>query len=150
MRSIFLLVLATLLAACATPPSGSESPKARDEIAAATQGWCDAYNSRDPQRITGYYAPDAVFWGTTSKTVRATPAQIMEYFKPAPDRPEARNELVEQHIQVYGDVGVNTGIYNFSDVQNGKRILNPSRFTMVFHKRDGRWVLVEHHSSRMP
>jgi uncharacterized protein (TIGR02246 family) len=151
MRIVFTLILTAFLAACATPQSNpADSAKARVEVAAATQAWCNVYNTRDPQRIVAYYAPDAVFWGTSSKTVRASPAEIMEYFKPAPTRPDARVEIVEQHVQVYGDVGVITGIYNFSDMQNGKRVPNPSRFSMVFNKRGGTWVLVQHHSSRMP
>ena len=151
MRIAIVMILTALLASCATPQNATpESSKARDEIAAATQGWADVYNTRDPQRITAYYASDAVFWGTTSKAVRANPAQIMEYFKPAPGRPNARVEIMEQHVQVYGDVGINTGIYSFSDIQDGKRVPNPSRFSMVFQKRGGTWVLVQHHSSRMP
>jgi uncharacterized protein (TIGR02246 family) len=151
MRIAIALILSVLLAACATPQSDQTgSAKAGAEIMAAAQGWCEVYNSRDPQRITAYYAPDAVFWGTSSKTVRANPAQIMEYFKPAPGRPNARVEIMEQHVQAYGDTGIVTGIYNFSDIQDGKRVPRPSRFSMVFNKRGGAWVLVQHHSSQMP
>jgi len=74
----------------------------------------------------------------------------MDYFKDAGARPDARVEIVEQHIQVYGDVGINTGLYNFSDVRDGKRVPNPSRYSMVFQGRGDRWVLVQHHSSRLP
>jgi uncharacterized protein (TIGR02246 family) len=151
MRVIAMLVLISFLSACAStelerPPMGA----AKEEVAAASRGWTEAYNSRDPKRITAAYARDAVFWGTSSKTVRPTPDAIWEYFKDAGKRPDARVEIKEQHIQVYGDVGINTGIYDFSDVRDGKRIPNPSRFSMVFHKRDGKWVLVQHHSSRLP
>ena len=141
--------LALLLTACASNQTVS-SPAAKEEIAAATQAWRAAYDSRDAQRIVSQYAPDAVFIGTGSKTVRATSETIFEYFKDAGKRPEARVEIVEQHIQVYGDVGINTGLYTFSNVRDGKRVPNPSRFNMVFHKRGDRWVLVQHHSSRIP
>ena len=151
MRIQIMLVLFAFLTACATTDTGrSSADKAKEEIAAATQGWRAAYDSRDPKRIAAYYAPDAVFWGTTSKTVRPTPETIMEYFKDAGKRPDARVEIVEQHIQVYGDVGINTGLYNFSDVRDGKRVPNPSRFSMVFQRRGDHWVLVQHHSSRLP
>lgn len=151
MRIPAMLVLVAFLGACAsTEVDRSPTGAAKDEVAAASRGWTEAYGSRDPKRITAYYARDAVFWGTSSKTVRATPEAIWEYFKDAGSRPDARVEIVEQHIQVYGDVGVNTGIYNFSDIRDGKRVPNPSRFSMVFHKRAGQWVLVQHHSSRLP
>ena len=151
MRIPIMLVLFAFMAACATTDTDrSSAGKAKEEVAAATQAWRAAYDSRDPQRISAQYAPDAVFWGTSSKTVRPTPESIMEYFKDARKRPDARVEIVEQHIQIYGDTGVNTGLYNFSDVRDGKRMPNPARFSMVFQKRGDYWVLVQHHSSRLP
>jgi uncharacterized protein (TIGR02246 family) len=118
--------------------------------AAASEAWRSAYDSRDPQNIKEQYAKDAVFWGTSSKIVRATPDAITEYFADAKKRPDARVEITEQHIQVFGDIGINTGLYNFSDTRDGKKVVNPSRFSMVFHRRADRWVLVQHHSSRLP
>ena len=151
MRISIMVLLSAFLAACAAPGSErSDATNAKAEVSAATQAWRAAYDSRDPQKITRQYAKDAVFWGTSSKTVSATPETIMEYFAEAKKRPDARVEIIEQHIQIYGDVGVNTGLYNFSDIRDGKRVPNPSRFSMVFQKRDDRWVLVQHHSSRMP
>ena len=151
MRIPTMLLLFAFLTACVTADAGRPSAdKAKEEVAAATQAWRAAYDSRDPQRIAAQYAPDAVFWGTTSKAVRPTPETIMEYFKDAGKRPDARVEIVEQHIQVYGDVGINTGLYNFSSVRDGKKVANPARFSMVFQRRSDHWVLVQHHSSRLP
>jgi hypothetical protein len=67
-----------------------------------------AYNSRDPGRITSLYDPEAVFWGTSAKTIAANPSAIANYFKDAGKTPEARVSLGEQHIRVYGDVAINT------------------------------------------
>jgi len=47
------------------------------------------------------YDADAVFWGTTAKTVAASPATIGEYFKDAAKRPNASVTFGEQHIRVY-------------------------------------------------
>jgi hypothetical protein len=96
------------------------------------------------------YDSDAVFWGTTAKTVAANPAAVAEYFKDAPKSPNARVTFGEQHIRVYGDVAVNTGYYTFSNVRDGQPVSVPARFTMVFRNRDGKWLIVAHHSSRMP
>lgn len=145
------MLFAVLLSSCAsTGGSGSTDPAAREQVTAAVAAWVAAYDSRDPARILAQYAPDAVFWGTSSKTVRVTPAQIAEYFKDAAKRLEARASIGEQHIRVYGDVAVATGYNTFSDVRDGKRVPNPARFSMLFHKRDGKWILVDHHSSRLP
>ena len=96
------------------------------------------------------YDSDAVLWGTTAKTVAANPAAIAEYFKDAGKRPKARVVFGEQNIRVYGDVGVNTGYYTFSDVRDGQRVSRPARFTLVFRSRDGLWRIVGHHSSEIP
>jgi hypothetical protein len=88
--------------------------------------------------------------GSTAKTVAPNPAAIAEYFKDAGKRPNARVSFGEQHIRRYGDVGVITGYYTFSDVRDGQTVLRPARFTMVFRNRDGKWLLVAHHSSVVP
>jgi uncharacterized protein (TIGR02246 family) len=148
MRVLFLLLLVALLPACATSTGGGAGGK--DEVAAATAAWRVAYDSRDPTRITAMYDSDAVLWGTTAKTVAPNPAAIAEYFKDAGKRPNARVSFGEQHIRRYGDVGVNTGYYTFSDVRDGQTVSRPARFTMVFRNRDGKWLLVAHHSSVVP
>ncbi len=123
---------------------------ATQDVAAATRAWADAFNSRDPARITALYAADAVFWGTTSATIRATPAEIAEYFKDSKARPDVRVALGRQHVRVFGDVAINSGDYVFTDVRDGTRVTNPSRFTFVYRKRGSQWLIVDHHSSRRP
>jgi uncharacterized protein (TIGR02246 family) len=148
MRVLYGVLLVTLLSACATITGGGAGGK--DEVAAATAAWRAAYDSRDSARIRAMYDSDAVLWGTTAKTVSPNPTAIAEYFKDTGKRPNARVTFGEQHIRVYGDVAVNTGYYTFSDVRDGKEVSVPARFTMVFRNRDGKWLIVAHHSSRVP
>ena len=150
MRVLVSFLLAALLSGCATTTGGSGAA-GKDQVAAATAAWRAAYDSRDPARITAMYDSDAVLWGTPAKTVAANPAALAEYFKDAGKRPNARVAFGEQHIRVYGDVGVNTGYYTFSDVQDGQTVSRQARFTMAFRNRDGKWLIVAHHySSRVP
>jgi len=149
MRVLFGVLSVAFLSACATG-AGVVGTAGKDEVAAATAAWRGAYDSRDPARITATYDSDAVFWGTTAKTVAANPAAVAEYFKDAPKSPNARVTFGEQHIRVYGDVAVNTGYYTFFNVRDGQTVSVPARFTMVFRNRDGKWLIVAHHSSRVP
>ena len=149
MQILLGILIATVLSACATGTRGSGTA-GTDQVAAATAAWRVAYDSRDPARITAMYAPDAVLWGTTAKTVAANPTTISEYFADAGKRPTARVTFGEQHIRVYRDVGVNTGYYTFSSVRDGQATSSPARFTIVFQNREGRWLIVDHHSSRVP
>jgi uncharacterized protein (TIGR02246 family) len=149
MYAIVTLLLAIVLSGCATAGPGNETA-ANDQVGAATAAWRAAYDSRDPGRITAMYDADAVLWGTTAKTVAATPAAIAEYFKDAPKRPNARVAFGEQHNRRYGEVAVSTGYYMFSDVRDGQTVSRPARYTMVFRNRDGQWRIVAHHSSVVP
>jgi hypothetical protein len=56
----------------------------------------------------------------------------------------------QQYIRVYGDVAINSGDYTFADVRDGNPVTTPARFSMVFVNRDGKWLIVDHHSSRVP
>ena len=149
MRVLVVALSVALLSACATSTT-VRGTDGKDQVAAATAAWRAAYDSRDPARITAMYEPDAVLWGTTAKTVAANPAAVAEYFKDAGKRPNARVAFGEQHVRAYGDVGVNTGYYTFSDVRDGRTVSLPARFTLVFRNSDGKWLIVAHHSSRVP
>jgi hypothetical protein len=56
----------------------------------------------------------------------------------------------EHRVQVFGDVAINTGFYTRTSVQDGKEVKNPARFTFVYQLRQGKWMIVEHHSSALP
>ena len=149
MRVLYGVLLVGLLSACATSTGGGGTG-GKDQVAAATAAWRAAYDSRDSARIKAMYDSDAVLWGTTAKTVAPNPTAIAEYFKDVGKSPNARVAFGEQHIRVYGDMAVNTGYYTFSNVREGKEVSVPARFTMVFRNREGRWLIVAHHSSRVP
>lgn len=119
--------------------------------AAPLQAWVDAFNSRDPKRIVALYAPDAALWGTTAKTLARTPDEIWAYFKDAGERPHIRVRVQQQHVRAVGGLIVASGAYTFADVQGDTwRNARPARFTFVFRRDGDRWLIVEHHSSRVP
>ena len=146
---VWVCVLSLLLCACAAPiQTGDGEAVVRQQISDATAAWVAAYNSRDPARIAAMYEPDAVLWGTAARTISPTPDSIAAYFKDAGKRPNARVDIVEQHIRILGDSAFNSGSYTFSNYDGDKAVQSPSRFTFVFHKRNGQWRIVHHHSSR--
>ena len=56
-----------------------------------------------------------------------------------------------QHERVYGDIAIVSGAYTFSDVRDGVATnVRPARFTFVFRRDGDRWLIVDHHSSRVP
>ncbi|OHE85140.1 MAG: hypothetical protein A3G75_14910, partial [Verrucomicrobia bacterium RIFCSPLOWO2_12_FULL_64_8] len=132
-----LLLFVAALITLGAPPLAPAGPK--EDVAAATQAWVDAFNRRDPARILALYDPEAVFWGTGSPTLRDNPEAIRDYFKGMANQPLNRVALDEQRIRVYGEIAINTGGYTFSNVRDGKPVTRPARFSFVYRLRDGRW-----------
>ncbi len=138
-----LLLCMTLLAAAAHAAPA-------DDVEAATEAWAAAYNSHDPRQVLARYAVDAVFWGTTSEVLRDSPDAIAEYFSGLSRRPNARVEIGDHRVRVFGNVAINSGVYVFSDVVDGEAVSRPSRFSFVYRYDGEQWLIVDHHSSRMP
>lgn len=123
----------------------------KEDIAQATRTWIEAMTSHDQDRVYALYAPDAVLWGTRSPTLRADPQKVREYFDLLKTVPTSyKATLGEQNIRVYGDMAINTGTYTFSQVEDGKEVPRPSRFSFVYRKTGGQWLIVDHHSSAVP
>ena len=149
MRILLTVLLLAMVSACSTTP-GVSPANSMQQIAAVTEDWRAAYDSRDPKRIAALYASDAALWGTNLKAIAVTPAAVAEYFKDAPARPDARVVFTEQNVRVYGDLALNSGTYTFNWVRDGKPTTSPARFSFAFRKLDGKWLIVDHHSSRLP
>ena len=137
-----------LVLAIAAPVRAQPAPSAdAASVTAATAAWVEAFNSRDPKRIVALYAADAVFWGTTAKAIATTPEAVWAYFKDAGQRPSVRVTIDEAHPRVFGTIAINSGAYTFTEADRPSR---PARFTFVFRRDGDRWVIVDHHSSRVP
>jgi uncharacterized protein (TIGR02246 family) len=119
------------------------------QVAAATAEWISTFNTRDPVCISALYAPDAILWGTVSKTIRTTPGEILEYFEESSAmRPDLRMFLGEYHVRLYGDIAINSGYYTSRNPVDGKEVVIPMRFTFTYRKEGDRWMIINHHSSR--
>jgi uncharacterized protein (TIGR02246 family) len=144
-----LLILQSLLVMIVLAPWPSVAGPVED-VTDATRAWGAAYDSRDSAKILARYAPDAVFWGTSSPTLRDTPETIAEYFRNSPAQPNARVRIGALKVRVWGDVAVSTGSYTFTDVRDGQTVERPARFSFVFRKVGGQWLIADHHSSAVP
>jgi uncharacterized protein (TIGR02246 family) len=121
------------------------------EILAVTDAWIEAFNARDAERIAALYSPDALFWGTVSKTIRITPEDVVAYFTESTTRrPRLRMQLGERHVRRLGDAAIVSGYYSSVDPREEGDFVTPLRFTFVYAKRAAGWTIVSHHSSRMP
>lgn len=141
-------LLAALVSLLAASPALADD---KADVEAATGKWIDAFNRKNTRDIVALYAPDAVFFGTSSPLLRDKPELVRDYFKDLPALGNAVVTMEEHRVQVYGKVAINTGYYTRSSQQpDGKTVRNQARFTFVYEKRAGQWVIVNHHSSVLP
>lgn len=142
------LIAAFALLACALPAAAVADDKA--DVEAATLRWIDAFNRKSSTDIVALYAPDAVFFGTSSPVLRDKPELVREYFKSLATMGDAVISMGEHRVQLFGKVAINTGYYTRTGKQDGKEVQNPARFSFVYEKRGGQWLIVNHHSSAFP
>ena len=69
-----------------------------------------------------------------------------------PQRPNQRVTLGEQLVRVFGEVALNSGTYTLLSVavRDGKPINIAARFSFAYRNQNGRWVIIDHHSSVVP
>ena len=139
MKKICLLLLCCLSAhfAQATP---------LEDVRAAGQLWVEGISKGDPDYMVALYDDNAILHGTVSPVVREGHALIREYFA-ALTSPPKMNFVEPQHIRIFGDVAVNTGNY---ETKIGTNAPVKLRYSFVYHKVGSKWLIVDHHSSRMP
>ena len=132
-----------------TASVASAGPK--EDVAAATMKWGQAFGQNDPDKVVPLYATDGVLWATLSPTVRADPAAVRDYFVTAFKVLHGlKVTFGEQLIRVYGGTAVNTGYYTFSYNKDGEAKTLPARYSFTFVKEGENWIIVDHHSSAMP
>ncbi|HEY9213461.1 MAG TPA: SgcJ/EcaC family oxidoreductase [Ancylobacter sp.] len=135
------LTMIILLAMMAAAAAGS----AEDANAVIDQ-WSATYSANDRDALVNLYAPDAILLGTTSPLISEGTEAIRTYFQDLPGSGR-KNSIVERRtIVLSDDAVVGTGFYNFARAAENNTP-RPSRFSMVIVKREGRWMIVHHHSS---
>lgn len=114
--------------------------------------WAAAFNQSNVDAIVGLYAPDALFFGTGSKALVSTPAEIRGYFAPGLQRDKPRGaQLLEHSVKVLSDdVVLVTGLDRVTGTKDGSVYHADGRVSFVLEKREGRWQIVHFHRSALP
>ena len=152
--AVGLAGVAALVAGCSSAPAqttANAATKPSDEqIKALFVDWNAALATGDPQKVADRYAPNAVLLPTVSNQVRSTRAEIVDYFvKFLKSKPSGT--ILDSHIAVLNaDDAIDAGTYRFALTQDGKPTTVDARYTFVYEKIDGKWLIVNHHSSAMP
>ena len=122
------------------------------EIAALFDQWNAALLTGDPEKVTDRYAEDAVLLPTASPRIRTNHAEIADYFAHFLQK-KPRGEKVRSVIHVLDqNSAIDAGLYRFhlTDPKTGVTKAVDARYTYEYEKRDGQWLIVNHHSSVVP
>ncbi len=139
---------AAVFFALALPLPVAADPK--DDVANVAKEWAAAFSERNVDRIIQLYSKDAVLWGTTATTLRATPDEVREYFTGAFRIPNLTVAFDNQTIRIFGNVAVVAGNYTFTARRDDQVQDNPARYSFTLIKDGERWLIVDHNSSQMP
>lgn len=137
---------ATSTDGAALGPAGWKMPS-KPEIAAQFTAWEATLATGNSELVANRYGQGAVLLPTLSNRLRTDRAGIVDYFDHFLEN-KPRGRILQRHITIQGPhAAVDTGTYRFS-FANGTS--TDARYTFVYEKRNGQWVIINHHSSKMP
>ena len=143
-----LLNLAALTA-CAggvSPAPPSSEASAQEAVRSLQWEWLAALEREDVPVIERIVAEDYVTTAADGNVL--TRAQDLAALK-AGDVKFEKAGIEEMRVRVFGDSAVTTGIAFFVGTAGGRRFEGRERFTDTWVKRDGRWVAVASHNTRL-
>jgi ketosteroid isomerase-like protein len=135
LAAAFALLLALPAAARAAP-----------DLLALDASWNELRLKSDVEALDRLLAED---WLLTHSDGRVQ--DKAEYLGELRTRSRTNQEIVNEDVRLrdYGQTAVVTGVSVQSGVSSGRRWQGRFRFTRVWIERDGRWVMVASHSSRV-
>ncbi|WP_328791350.1 SgcJ/EcaC family oxidoreductase [Streptomyces sp. NBC_00273] len=148
-----VLTLGTVGTVAATAGPQHRDPRpGKAQIAGLFDTWNKALQTGDPKKVADLYASDAVLLPTVSNKIRTDRAEIVDYFEHFLQN-EPAGAKVETIVNVLDkNSAIDTGVYAFTltDPKTGAKSTVKARYTYEYEKRNGKWLIVNHHSSKMP
>lgn len=146
MKKILLVMTMMMVSACCAAGVGD-----KEQVQAAFAEWRTALSSGNPESIVALYEADAVLLATLADKPITNQEERLKYFTTLTAKPELSATVNEEFVRMLdADNAVISGIYTFRFKQKGRVVAVPARFTFVYEYQDGRWMIVEHHSSKLP
>jgi ketosteroid isomerase-like protein len=157
MRRQLVLTLFVLISAGLTHSQASKEPssagalsKVENEIKQAIRQRLDAVARGDEKTYVSYFGDDCIVTSDTGALVK--PEAIAKEW--ADDLHSGimfkGSELVDFQVHSYGDIAVASFRRDLDEDWAGQKLFGASRFTDVFSRRGGHWLLVAHHETPIP
>jgi hypothetical protein len=104
----------------------------------------------DINRVLDLYHLNAILLPTFSPTICTTREQLHAYFKNLITLPTLSITTDDFLSEECNQLIINSGVYTFQYLLNGKPVVIPARFSFVYKKYDDQWLIINHHSSVLP
>jgi uncharacterized protein (TIGR02246 family) len=114
--------------------------------------WISAINAYDLQGVTGLYAADALFFGTSSQVLLSKAAEIEKYFAQAFTslRPLTASIGTYTVTEIAESVLAISGFDHWSVTQAEKNVIANGRLSFVIKEIGDEWKIINFHRSVMP
>jgi uncharacterized protein (TIGR02246 family) len=121
------------------------------EAAVAVQkAWTRAFEARDLTALSGLYAEDTAFYGSTA-AFYSTPGGVKTYFEILPLSYKRSDYKVPHVVRLGDDAMAATGEVTFyREEADGTVTELPFRMTHVLVRQGGDWKIATHHASPRP
>lgn len=120
------------------------------EAASALEDWKEAVEGGDAEAIVALYDKNAIMISTFMQLPITRRQDLLSYYKKVVANPDVRVEIEEEHPRRFGNMAVNTGRYVLSYTQEGEEEVVPARFSFMYQLQGNKWMIIDHHSSRIP
>lgn len=148
LSTVFLMSIAAMPAMASAKDGHMPSPAF---VAKQFDVWNAALKTGNAEKVAALYCESGgVLIPTLSNSIRSNHREIADYFehflqlKPV-------GQIDKAYIRVLGaNTAVNSGLYTFHVVKDGKPEEVHARYTFVYQKQHGKWCIMEQHSSAMP
>lgn len=125
----------------------------KEDALTAYDKFFTSFTKGNHEEIIGQFAPDALFYGTSSTELVTAPEGVRAYFTRALTSPaEVKAQPLENTAVALSDnVVVISGKWRVERTLDGKTTVGgPLRNSVVMQKRGDRWLIVQFHNSPTP
>jgi uncharacterized protein (TIGR02246 family) len=152
MRKVFIAAIAALFIPAAAYAESTQNcaTVTKDQVAALFDRWNASLQTKNPEEVVKNYAEDAVLLPTVSNKPRTTPKEIADYFEHFVQK-SPKGVINTRTIHLGCNDAYDVGTYTFVLTgADGKTSQVAARYSFLYELRDGKWLIVHHHSSAMP
>ena len=146
--ALLFIVFCSANGAAQTQPAPDPVTKRGQEIIAMIAKWAEAIRDRD-QKALGAILDDEVIVTTHEGKTRGK-AQELEALKPNPNIRYSSVDNEDVTMKLFGDIAVVTGLRKMRIAGARTESRLNLRYTAVFAKRDGEWLIVALQTARVP